>query len=116
MGQRGWVSESVSGCVGALSVGECLQSRVSVKCFHAGCRAFTSLALKVKGIESLQDVPGRDFWLCQQRAGEQASFSLLASVPSLVKWGSWSKVLHRAGLFGTGNVLGDICWASASNG
>lgn len=35
----------------------------------------TSLALKVKGIESFQDVPGRASWPCQHRAREPASFS-----------------------------------------
>lgn len=67
-GGRQNIRNRTSSFVDASSVGECLQPWVSVKCFHAGCGAFTSLALKVKGIESLQDVPGRDFWLCQQRA------------------------------------------------
>lgn len=60
-----------------------------MKLFHAGCGAFTSLALKVKGIESLQDVPGRDFWLCQQRALEQTSFSL--SWPRFLPWRSGAR-------------------------
>lgn len=67
-GGRRNIRNRTSSFVDASSVGEGLQPWVSVKCFHAGCGAFTSLALKVKGIESLQDVPGRDFWLCQQRA------------------------------------------------
>jgi len=41
---------------------------VSAERFHAGCGAFALLALKIKGIESLQDIPGRDFRLCQQRS------------------------------------------------
>lgn len=76
----------VAGFVDASSVGERLWPWVSATRFHAGCGALTSLALKVKGIESLQDVPGRDFWLCQQRAWEQASFSFFW--PQFLPWQS----------------------------
>lgn len=66
-GERLKCGNCTSSVVGTQSVRECLWPWVSVKCFHAGCRALPSLALKVKGFESLQAVPGRDFWLCQHR-------------------------------------------------
>lgn len=84
--------DCMSSFVDAWSVGEYLEPWMSVRCFHTGCGAFTSLALKVKGIESLQDVPGRDFCLCQQRAAEQASFSLFW--PQFLPWQSRALVIQ----------------------